>query len=61
MTPHEGGRVSPAAAVGRGASLVGRPLLPPHPPLLSREQVGERTVWVSPECPKELERPGGVW
>ncbi|KAI7842591.1 hypothetical protein COHA_003695 [Chlorella ohadii] len=40
---------------------VGRPLLPDHPPLLHRDKYGEHTVWVSPDCPRAMERSNGHW
>jgi hypothetical protein len=33
-----------------------KPLLPDHPPLLTRQTVGERTVYVSPELLPGMER-----
>lgn len=39
----------------------GAPLLPDHPQLLHRYKCGERTVYVSPECPPSMLRSDGRW
>lgn len=44
-----------------GTPSQAKPLLPDHPPLLSRQPNGERTVYVSPELPPGMERSGGQW
>ena len=44
-----------------GAPSLAQPLLPAHPPLLRRDKCGERTVYVSPDCPKAMERANGQW
>lgn len=31
-------------------------LLPPHPPLIQRDAAGPRTIFVSPTCPRAMQR-----
>ena len=47
--------------IGAPSLSLASPLLPAQPPLLRRDKCGERTVYVSPDCPKAMERANGQW